>query len=141
MRSIFWLLLVSSASIAAQPTLRARDDPSTDPNSWPAAVREYFEAVAKEVAQAQGAPNFPNAPPCDLTKAVSPIGKLRQLSLLVDEKDTRAHFLRSSCSSPAPFGWLEAGTCGHRSRHSELYLCRQHGTNEAGLHRCPCHSI
>ncbi|KAI9791409.1 MAG: hypothetical protein M1816_003977 [Peltula sp. TS41687] len=76
MRSLIWLLFTSSASISiAQPTIRPRDASASlmDPNSWTPVVRAYFEAVGKKFAKAREAPNFPGAPPCDLSKAMMPI--------------------------------------------------------------------
>jgi hypothetical protein len=80
MRSLAWLLLLASSALAgARPLLEARDDDDSpveiDPNKWADPVRNFFGAVGRRVEKCRESPNFPNAPPCDLSNFTMPVGK------------------------------------------------------------------
>ncbi|KAI9792474.1 MAG: hypothetical protein M1833_001087 [Piccolia ochrophora] len=72
MHAFTWLLSTLAVTTYAHPTVEQRGGSSNDRDSWVPAVRNYFEAVGKEVANIKNTPSFPNPPACNLDRCQMP---------------------------------------------------------------------
>jgi len=59
------LVLAGSALVNAAPTATY---------AWSPALAEFYSVVDRHIQEARAAPNFPQAPACDLSQAVMPVG-------------------------------------------------------------------
>jgi hypothetical protein len=59
------LVLAGSALVKAAPTTTY---------AWSPALAEFYSVVDRHIQEARSAPNFPQAPACDLAQAAMPVG-------------------------------------------------------------------